>query len=123
MAATDSLKEEFPCARVELLELDVGLPNAVDVIDACLAKHGLYLDVLVNNAGVGVGGRFTALDPTRLEELIVTNVMAVSRLMRHFLPAMLARGRGGIMNLASLAAFAPGPWQHLILRARPTCCP
>lgn len=37
--------------------------------------------------------------------------MAVTRLMCHFLPAMRARGRGGVMNLASLVAFAPGPWQ------------
>ena len=77
----------------------------------CLARHGLYLDVLVNNAGIGLGGNFTDLDQDKLDELVETNVAAVTRLTRHYLPAMRARARGGIMNLASLAAFTPGPWQ------------
>jgi hypothetical protein len=80
-------------------------------LDALLARHGLYLDVLVNNAGVGLGGNFTDLDQDKLDELVETNVAAVTRLTRHYLPAMRARARGGIMNLASLAAFTPGPWQ------------
>ena len=46
-----------------------------------------------------------------LNELVETNVNAVTRLTRHYLPAMRARARGGVMNLASLAAFTPGPWQ------------
>ena len=77
----------------------------------CLPSHGLYLDVLVNNAGIGLGGNFTDLDQDKLDELVETNVAAVTRLTRHYLPAMRARARGGIMNLASLAAFTPGPWQ------------
>jgi short-subunit dehydrogenase len=75
-----------------------------------LEQHRLYLD-FVNNAGIGVGGQFTELDPDKIDELVETNVAAVTRLTHHYLPAMRARCRGGIMNLASLAAFTPGPWQ------------
>ena len=99
-------------AAEEIAEpLDVGEKDVPAKLDALLARHGLYLDVLVNNAGVGLGGNFTDLDQDKLDELVETNVAAVTRLTRHYLPAMRARARGGIMNSASLAAFTPGPWQ------------
>ncbi len=110
-AAANELRTDFPKAAVVAEPLDVGEKEAPEKLDALLARHGLYLDVLVNNAGIGIGGNFTDLDPAQLDELVETNVAAVTRLTRHYLPAMRARARGGIMNLASLAAFSPGPWQ------------
>ncbi len=109
--AAELLRKEAPRAIVVAEAIDVGADGATDRIDNLLARHGFYLDVLVNNAGIGVGGSFTNLDADKLDELVATNVAAVTRLTRHYLPAMRARGRGGIMNLASLAAFVPGPWQ------------
>ncbi len=109
-AAAD-LRASYPAATVVAEPLDVGEKDAPLRLDALLARHRLYLDVLVNNAGIGVGGNFSDLDADKLDELVETNVAAVTRLTRHYLPAMRARGRGGIMNLASLAAFTPGPWQ------------
>lgn len=105
------LKARYPGARVIVAALDAGEPSAPDAIDALLSRERLYLDVLVNNAAVGLGGEFTAADPDRLDEVISTNVAAITRLTRHYLPAMRARARGGIINVASLAAFVPGPWQ------------
>lgn len=109
--AASELRTAYPQATVIAEPLDVGERHAPARLDALLARHGLYLDVLVNNAGMGLGGNFTELEPAKLDELVETNVTAVTRLTRHYLPAMRARCRGGIMNLASLAAFAPGPWQ------------
>lgn len=109
--AANELRQAYPNSLVISEPLDVGLKDAASRLDRLLASHGLYLDVLVNNAGIGIGGTFTDLSSEKLDELVETNVAAVTRLTRHYLPAMRARGRGGIMNLASLAAFAPGPWQ------------
>jgi uncharacterized protein len=110
-AAASELSAEHPDAVVIAESIDVGDKNAPARIDALLARHGLYLDVLVNNAGIGLGGHFSNLDREKLDELVATNVAALTRLTRHYLPAMRARARGGVMNLASLAAFMPGPGQ------------
>jgi short-subunit dehydrogenase len=68
------------------------------------------LDLLVNNAGFGTTGAFARLDPDREEEEIRLNVVALVRLTRAALPNMLARARGAIINVSSLAAFQPGPY-------------
>ena len=91
--------------------LDVSEQNAPAKLDAILAAHRVYLDVLVNNAAIGLGGEFAEIEQQRLDELVATNVAALTRLTRHYLPQMLARARGGVMSLASLASFVPGPWQ------------
>lgn len=109
--AAETLRASYPSSTVIAESLDVGEKDAPEKLDALLAAHRLYLDVLVNNAGVGLGGNFTDLDQAALDKLVETNVAAVTRLTRHYLPPMRARARGGIMNLASLAAFLPGPWQ------------
>ena len=110
-AAAGELAIEFPKSRVIAEVLDISDAEAPAKLDALLARHGVYLDVLVNNAAIGLGGEFTEVDQARLDELVATNVAALTRLTRHYLPPMLLRARGGIMNLASLASFVPGPWQ------------
>jgi hypothetical protein len=68
------------------------------------------LDLLVNNAGFGTTGAFARLDPDREEEEIRLNVVALVRLTRAALPNMLARSQGAIINVSSMAAFQPGPY-------------
>lgn len=68
------------------------------------------IDLLVNNAGVGSHGAFATLDPDREEREIRLNVVALVRLTRAALPGMIERGRGGIINVASVAGFLPGPF-------------
>lgn len=97
--------------RVEAIALDITRDEALSELDRALAAHGLYCDVLVNNAGIGLSGPFeeqTVADHDRLVEL---NVRAPTRLMRHFLTGMRARGRGGIITIASLGGYVPGPYQ------------
>jgi short-subunit dehydrogenase len=66
------------------------------------------VDVLVNNAGIGGGGRFTELTHEQIERVVDVNLLAVMHLTRVFLPGMLARGHGHVVNVASLAGrFAP----------------
>ncbi len=77
-----------------------------DTLDA----HGLYVDILVNNAGFGLGGPFAEQDAGRILDLCRLNMEALTVLTRRFLPEMLQRGRGGILNVASMAGLFPGPY-------------
>ena len=93
------------------LVLDITDKFAVDVIDAALASDNAYADVLVNNAGIGLSGGFAQLAEEEIEKLLQLNISGLTRLMRHFLPGMIKRKRGAILNVASLGGYAPGPWQ------------
>lgn len=98
-------------ATVFSVPLDVTQPDAAEVLETALLRHGLYADVLVNNAGMGLGGDYISQSPEQIGALLELNVRALSLLMRHFLPAMCVRGRGGVLNIASLGGYAPGPYQ------------
>lgn len=110
-SAAESLRSEARAARIETLVLDVTEPDAPDLLDRWLKENNLYCDVLVNNAAIGLSGPFSAADAKKLDQLLATNVVAVARLTRAVLPAMLARGRGGILTIASLGGVIPGPHQ------------
>ena len=72
-------------------------------------QAGLTVDVLVNNAGYGDYGEFAKGDWEKLEGMILLNMLALTHLTRLFLPAMIARESGKLLNVASTAAFQPGP--------------
>jgi short-subunit dehydrogenase len=95
--------------NVELVVGDLGTEAGVNALITHL--DGRDIDVLVNNAGFGTYGPFAELDERREHELVAVNVDALMRLTRALLPGMLARGRGGILNVASTIAFQPGPYQ------------
>jgi short-subunit dehydrogenase len=97
--------------EVPTIICDISEPNAPDVIAAGLTRTGLYLDVLVNNAGTGLAGPFLTHAQNDISRLIALNVEALTRLTRAALPDMIARQRGGILNVASLGAHVPGPNQ------------
>lgn len=90
---------------------DVTEPNATEIIAAALADANLYLDVLVNNAGTGLAGPFLEQTPQDVSRLLALNVESLTRLTRAALPDMIARRQGGILNIASLGAYVPGPNQ------------
>lgn len=95
--------------QVELVVGDLGTPADVGALVARL--DGREIDVLVNNAGFGTYGPFAEVDAGREHELVAVNVDALVRLTHAVLPGMLARRRGGILNVASTIAFQPGPYQ------------
>jgi uncharacterized protein len=109
-SAAQDLRTSYPRALIVAEPLDVGTMDAYERIEEVLARHGLYLDVLVNNAGIALTGPFSVQDPNLIDQLVATNIAALTRLTRMALPGMRARGRGGILNLSSLGAFTPGPW-------------
>jgi len=93
------------------LSLDVTLADAVAVIEGKLSSNGLHAEILINNAGVGLGGGFADHDPAAIANLVDLNVRALTLLSRHFLTGMLVRRSGGIINVGSLGGSAPGPYQ------------
>jgi uncharacterized protein len=97
-------------ARALTVAADLSDPAAPAAVYDAVRARGIAVEALVNNAGFGLNGRFaeTSLD-TELR-MIGVNVAALTALTKLFLPPMLARRRGRILNLASTAAFLPGPF-------------
>src|SRR5262249_31554108 len=89
---------------------DLVAPGAGAELEAEVERRGLVVDWLVNNAGVGTVGPFADLPIERELEGLRLNVGVLMELTRRFLPGMVRRGRGAVMNVASMAAFAPGPY-------------
>jgi short-subunit dehydrogenase len=88
---------------------DLSLPETPKRIFAELSSKQIPVDVLVNNAGFGAIGAFDQLPLERQTEMIQVNVAALTGLTRIFLPGMIQRRRGGILNVGSVAGFVPGP--------------
>lgn len=82
-------------------------------METALQERDLTVDVLVNNAGFGERGAFADLDAERQRAMIRVNVLALTDLARRLLPGMLERDRGGLLNVASTAAFQPGPYMSV----------
>ena len=93
------------------LALDVTHDDASVRIDEVLSQQGLALDILINNAGMGLGGPVVEQSPADLERLIALNITALTRLTHHAVKVMRPRGKGHIINIASLGGYVPGPNQ------------
>jgi uncharacterized protein len=95
--------------RAHVVPADLATPDGARSIVEAVARLGLEIDTLVNNAGFGVYGRF--VDTPLATELasIQVNVVALTELTKRCLPGMVARRRGRILNVASTAGFLPGP--------------
>lgn len=93
-----------------VLAADLEPPDAAAALAARLGEIDETVDLLINNAGFGIQGRFLDASVESAEGMIGLNVRAVTSLTRRLLPGMVARGRGGVLNVASIAAFAPAPY-------------
>lgn len=89
---------------------DIGQPGGGQKLANEIKSRGLQVDVLVNNAGYGMSGGFTELSAESQIGMIDLNVRALVELTHVLLPRMLKNRRGGILNVASTAAFQPGPF-------------
>ena len=92
---------------VNTMALDLGQPSAPKFLFDQL--QGMAVDILINNAGFGCYGDFAEMGEEEIIGQINLNVTALTELTRRFLPAMIARHSGRIMNVASTAGFQPGP--------------
>ena len=110
LAAVASKARQLGAARVEVIEADLARREAPSEVFAKIEALRLPVDYLVNNAGFGTSGRFDHLALDRELEEIDLNVSAVVAMTRLFIPAMVARNRGTIINVASTAAFQAVPY-------------
>jgi short-subunit dehydrogenase len=101
------LASELGNARA--VSLDLSKRDSAAKLMADLAAAGERVDLLVNNAGFGLIGRFAELEPKRLRQMIDLNCGALTELCSAVAPGMIARKSGAILNVASTAAFQPGP--------------
>ena len=104
----DKLKELATELRVNVEVLPADLCDA-EQLAAVERRCEQGVDVLVNNAGAGTKGHFADLDMSQLDREVQLDVVAPYRLMRAALPKMIEQGSGGILNVASIAAFQGGP--------------
>lgn len=96
--------------QVRVLREDLADPHGPRRIFDVLQADGIAVDVLVNNAGFGVAGSVASLPTEQQLGIIQVNVTALTHLTRLLLPGMMERRSGGILNVASIAAFQPGPY-------------
>jgi len=96
--------------RTTVIAYDLTQPNCGLQLVQEMQEQGLTVDVLVNNAGFGSYGQFETLAAQAEQQQIAVNVAAVVDLCHAFLPGMLQRGSGVVLNLASTAAFQPAPY-------------
>ena len=95
--------------RASVFPADLAEPGAPGELFEAIRGAALDVDILVNNAGFGLGGEFTETDLDTELRMIQVNVTALTYLTKLFLPAMVQRRSGGVLNVASTAAFQPGP--------------
>jgi uncharacterized protein len=95
--------------NASVLAQDLSAPDAVDDIAGELAARQLSIDILVNNAGFGVYGPFATTPADEEARMLQVNVVALTMLTKRLLPAMIERRHGRVLNVASTAAFQPGP--------------
>ncbi len=96
--------------RAEVIVADLSRVGVAHTVFEETQQRGLTVDILINNAGFGVHGQFDTLDAAREQQEIMLNVATLVDLTHSFLPLMLARHQGAIINVASLAAFQPIPY-------------
>src|SRR6266853_38311 len=107
-AAAGQIEGKFD-VRVQVFAADLRRTYAPQSIFDCLHNENIPIEVLVNNAGFGLGGEFADTKIQRELEMIQVNIAALTHLTKLFLPPMIKRKSGRLLNVASTAAFQPGP--------------
>lgn len=105
----EQMKKFFQSINVTVIAKDLSAPNAVKEVIEEVEKQGITIDVLINNAGFGLLGNFDELDIQKQVNMIQLNVTALTELTYYFLQNMKQKNEGQILNIASTAAFQPGP--------------
>ena len=102
-------RDAFGC-KVNVIGIDLSKASAASQLMMEIRKRQLSVDILVNNAGFGKWSEFLSVDATTYQQMLQLNINAVVELTQLVLPEMLAKGSGGIINVASTAAFVPVPY-------------
>ncbi|MBV9228460.1 MAG: SDR family oxidoreductase [Chloroflexi bacterium] len=96
--------------RAEVIASDLSQEHAAQALQQEVERRGLIIDLLINNAGFATNGLFETIAPERDHQQIMVDVTAVVDLTHAFVPSLLARGEGAIINTASTAGFQPLPY-------------
>lgn len=96
--------------QAEVIAEDLAKPGAAQQLVQALRSKGIEIDTLVNNAGFGTSGSFLDSDFSAETEMMQVNMVALTQLTKLLLPAMVSRKSGQVLNVASTAAFQPGPF-------------
>ena len=115
-AVAERLRKQYG-VRVEVFAQDLSTREASARLCAALEARGITVDALVNNAGYGVPGSYTASPWQRHDDFLQVLVVAVAELTYRLLPGMIERGYGRIINVASLAGLVPAPAGHTLYGA------
>ncbi|PRR83250.1 SDR family NAD(P)-dependent oxidoreductase [Clostridium vincentii] len=107
-AARNFLEREYKII-VFILDIDLTVDNSCEKIYEFVDKNNLIVDNLINNAGIGSFGLFNEEKEGFEEKIIKINIISLTKLTKHFIKDMIRRGEGGILNVASTAAFVSGP--------------
>lgn len=107
-ALAGTLAQEFGVKAVALAA-DLSAPEAAATLAAELRRRHIAIDVLINSAGVLEQGGFVSMSPRRVQPMIDLNVGGLTAMLSAFVPAMVERGSGRILNVASIAGFQPVP--------------
>jgi hypothetical protein len=108
LALKAELEQQYG-VQVRVFAIDLASPGAVQGLYDSLQREGIAIDILINNAGFGDFGPFHTSDWTKDHTMLQLNITALTQLTHLFLPGMVQRRRGRILNVASTAAFFPGP--------------
>jgi short-subunit dehydrogenase len=111
-ALADEVKSRFG-ADSTVITADLSSPTGTQQVYDAVTAAGLEVDVLVNNAGFGGHGRFVETAAADEQRMVAVNVVALTDLTKLFAPQMVKRGHGRILNVASTAAFQPGPFMAI----------
>jgi uncharacterized protein len=105
-------------ADVIVLPADLSRPGAAHEVFQATREQNIQIDVLVNNAGFGLHGPLVKADLNETIQMLQVNVLTLTELTRLFLPDMLARRNGRILNVGSTGSFAPGPFMAAYLASK-----
>jgi hypothetical protein len=111
-ARLDAVARELSSTLVDVRTVakDLSLPDAAEELHAAVDGQKIAIEILVNNAGFGVHGLFQKTDWKATGGMLNLNMLTLTHLTRLFLPAMIEKRRGRVLNVASTAAFQPGPF-------------
>lgn len=96
-----------------VLPMDLAADGAVDKLVADLKERAIVPDIIINNAGIGLVGETAKLPIEKQMAIIDLNIKALTKICLRFVPQMIERGTGGIINVSSVAAFMPGPYMSV----------
>jgi short-subunit dehydrogenase len=105
----DELLSRNPNLVIHVRTVDLAEKGQIELLIDSLARDKIDVDLLINNAGLGDTGSFATSNPMRNEQIALVNIVALTSLTRHLLPQMIAKRRGGILNVSSSAGFLPIP--------------